>query len=212
MTSDFSTLDDGVRERIVDAALDLAEMHGWDAVRLHDVAERLGIGLDAVATRFRDRDAIADAWFARARDAMLEPTAEGFAAEPPHHRLYLLLCRWLDVLAPHRRVSVEMLKVKLWPFHPHHWMPLPFELSRIVLWWRDAAGLDSPPPRREVEEIALTWLFLGTLAIWSCDDSDGQTRTRRFLARRLADADCLLTAGRRLRVPGAATTETDRLA
>ncbi len=210
MTSDPETQDDDLHDRIIDAALDLAERHGWDTVRLHDVAEWLGIGLDTIAANFDDRDAIADAWFARASAAMLAPTTEGFAAEPAHHRLYLLLCRWLDALAPHRRVTVEMLKIKLWPFHPHHWGPLPFELSRIVLWWRDAARLDAPPPRREIEEIALTWLFLGTLAVWSRDDSDGQTRTRRFLARRLADVDCVLNAGKRLPVRGAATTGTDR--
>lgn len=190
--TDVSTPNDELSTRILETALELADEEGWDAVKLHHVADRLDVGLDAVAARFRDRDAIADAWFARARDAMLAPTGTGFSAQPANHRLYLLLTRWLDALAPHRRATVEMLQVKLWPFHPHHWVPLPFELSRIVLWWRDAARLDAPPPRREMEEIGLTWLFVGTLAVWARDDSEGQARTRRFLARRLADADCLL--------------------
>ena len=86
-----------------------------------------------------------------------------------------------------------MLSVKLWPFHPHHWVPMVFDLSRTVLWIRDAAGLDAAPPRREVEEVGLTWLFLGTLAVWARDGTPEQERTRRFLDRRLREADCVLS-------------------
>lgn len=182
---------ENLADQIVDAALALAEEVGWDNVGLRVLAERLDTDMAAVAACFRDRDAIADAWFARARAAMLAPVEEGFRQRPTRERLFTVMMRWFDALAPHRRLSVEMLKVKLWSFHPHHWVPMLFELSRTVLWWRDAAGLDSPPPRREAEEVGLTWLFLATLAVWSRDDTEGQERTRRFLAGRLADVDRL---------------------
>ena len=178
-------------ERIVDAALAMAEADGWDNVRLRRIAKEVGIPLADLAARFQDRDAIANAWFARARAAMLAPLPADVAAAPGAERLFVLMMRFLDALAAHRRVTVQMLKVKLWPFHPHHWVPMVFELSRTVLWWRDAAGLDAPPPHREIEEIALTWLFLGTLAVWANDATEGQKRTRRFLHRRLADADAI---------------------
>ena len=58
-------------DRIVDAAIALAEERGWENVRLYLVAERLGIGLDDIGREFRDLDAIADAWFARARRQLL---------------------------------------------------------------------------------------------------------------------------------------------
>ena len=182
---------DDLDERIVDAALAMAEADRWDSVRLRRIAKEVGIPLADLAARFRDRDAIANAWFARARAAMLAPLPADVAAAPAAERLFVLMMRFLDALAAHRRVTVQMLKVKLWPFHPHHWVPMVFELSRTVLWWRDAAGLDAPPPRREIEEIALTWLFLGTLAVWANDATEGQKRTRRFLHRRLTDADAI---------------------
>lgn len=182
---------DDLAERIVDAALAMAENDGWDRVRLRQIAVDLGIDMADIAARFRDRDAIADAWFGRARAALLAPPPSDFAAAPVSERLFVLMMRFLDALAAHRRVTVAMLQIKLWPFHPHHWLPMLFELSRIVLWWRDAAGLDAPPPRREIEEIALTWLFIATLAVWANDATPGQERTRRFLRRRLADADAL---------------------
>ena len=116
----------------------------------------------------------------------------GFAGLPARQRLETLLLRWFDVTSAHRRVSVQMLAAKLWPFHPHHWAPLIFNLSRTILWLRDAAALDAGSPRRELEEVGLTWLFLLTLLVWAGDESEGQARTRRFLRRRLADADVLM--------------------
>ena len=53
---------DPLRDRIIDAALALAEEDaGWYDLRLHLVARRLGVPLAAVLARFRDTDAIADA-------------------------------------------------------------------------------------------------------------------------------------------------------
>jgi AcrR family transcriptional regulator len=180
-------------DRIVDAAIALAEEVGWEDVRLRVVAERLGLSLAEISAYFRDLDAVADAWFARARQEMLRPVSPGFAGLPARQRLETLLLRWFDVTSAHRRVSVQMLVAKLWPFHPHHWAPLIFNLSRTILWLRDAAAFDAGSPRRELEEVGLTWLFLLTLLVWAGDESEGQARTRRFLRRRLADADVLMT-------------------
>jgi AcrR family transcriptional regulator len=183
----------GLEERVVDAVITLAEEVGWENVRLRIVAERLDVSLADIGSRFRDLDAVADAWFARARQAMLAPVPPEFASLPARQRLETLLLRWFDATSAHRRISVQMLAGKLWPFHPHHWAPLVFNLSRTILWLRDAAALDAGSPRRELEEVGLTWLFLFTLLVWAGDESEGQARTRRFLHRRLADADVLMT-------------------
>jgi AcrR family transcriptional regulator len=183
----------GLEERVVDAVIALAEEVGWENVRLRIIAERLGVSLTDISSRFRDLDAVADAWFARARQQMLGPVPQEFAGLPARQRLETLLLRWFDATSAHRRVSVQMLTAKLWPFHPHHWVPLVFNLSRTILWLRDAAGLDAGSPRRELEEVGLTWLFLLTLLVWAGDKSEGQARTRRFLRKRLADADVLMT-------------------
>jgi AcrR family transcriptional regulator len=55
-----------VRDRIVDAALDLGGERGWSNVRMYQVAERAGVPLATIAAEFRDMDALANAWFARA--------------------------------------------------------------------------------------------------------------------------------------------------
>jgi AcrR family transcriptional regulator len=190
---DFANILPDFEQRVVDTAVAMAEEVGWENVRLRIVAERLDIPLADLASHFRDLDAVANAWFQRARQQMLDPVSPEFGGLPARQRLESLLLRWFDATSAHRRVSVQMLAGKLWPFHPHHWVPLIFDLSRTILWLRDAAGLDARSPRRELEEVGLTWLFLFTLLVWANDDSEGQARTRRFLRKRLAGADVLMT-------------------
>lgn len=178
-----------IRERIVDTAIAMAEETGWDSVSPREVAARLGIPLAELQSHFRDRDAIANAWFARAWQAMLAPMPRDFPARPAQERLHLVIMRWFDALAAHKAVSAQMLGDKIYPSHPHHWVPLIFDLSRTIQWVRDAALLDAGGVRRQVEEVGLTALFLATLALWRRDDTPGQERTRAFLRRRLARAD-----------------------
>lgn len=197
--------DEELAARIVDTAIAMAEEEGWDNVRLRRVADALGITLAELGHHFRDLDAVADAWFGRARAAMLAPLEPEFAGLAARERLKILIWRWFDALAPHREVTVQMLRTKMWPYHPHHYVPMIFNLSRTIQWLRDAASLDAGGRRRQIEEIGLTGLFLATLAVWSRDDTLGQERTRRFLDRRLARADMLMTVvcrrRRRERVP-----------
>ncbi len=177
--------DDGV----IDAALALAATQGWYAVSMRALADRLGVDLAALARRYRDPDAIADLVFTRARDAMLRQSDPDL---PPRHRVERALWRWFDALAPHRKAAVAMLRAKLHPPHVHHWAPMPFHLSRLIWWLREAALLDAPlldaPPhgawgrRRQLEEVVLSGIFLAALASWSTDASEGQARSRRRMA------------------------------
>lgn len=179
---------------VLDAALHRAEQHGWDSLRLRELAADLGVPLSEILVHYRDADAIADAWFRRALTAMLAPPPEGFAALPAQERLRLTMLRWFDALAPHRRVTGEMLAGKAYPSHPHHWVPMIFNLSRTIHWLRDATGLDAAGRRRQVEEVGLTALFLATLRDWLRDETPDQERTKARLARRLAGADRLMAS------------------
>jgi AcrR family transcriptional regulator len=183
---------DRLAETIVDATLDLAGEVSWDGVRLHRVAQRLDVSLADIAGHYRDLDAIADAWFIRARDAMAAPQSPGFADLSARQRLHSVIMRWFDALSPHRRVTGQMIATKLYPSHPHHWVPLIFNLSRTIQWVRDAALLDATGRQRQIEEIGLSALFLATAAVWLRDGSADQEETRQFLHRRLAAADSLM--------------------
>jgi AcrR family transcriptional regulator len=171
-------------DRVADTALDLAAEAGWYDLKMRALAEALGVSLAALARHYRDPDAIADLVFARARTAMLSTRAKG----SPRLRVESALLAWFDALAPHRRVAVAMLRAKLNPSHAHHWAPLPFHLSRLIWWLREAAALDATGRRRQAEEIALSAIFLSALACWACDESTGQARTRALVGRMLDGA------------------------
>ena len=177
-----------MRAAVLDAALDLAEEKGqWTAVRLHDVADRLRIPPAEVLDYYRDLDSVADAWFLRGLKAMVAPKSADFARHPAWRRIEICLLAWFDALAPHQRVTAQMLRGKLHLSHPHHWVPMIFNLSRVIHWLREAAQLPAPygTQRASMEEITLTAVFLATLLIWTRDDSIGQERTRTFLRSQL---------------------------
>ena len=182
----------GVQDRILKAALAIAGEEGWASAGLSAVAARAKVQGAELRRHFRDTDAIADAWFRVGLDAMLAPPPRGFSRRPAAARLEILMRRWFDALAPHRRVTAEMLSAKLWIFHPHHYVPMVFNLSRLIQWLRDLARLDAGGRRKQIEETGLTALFLATLAVWCRDDTENQERTRAFLKRRLAQADGLM--------------------
>jgi AcrR family transcriptional regulator len=178
-----------VRDRILDAALGLAQEHGWADVRLYQVAERAGLSLAEVGAEFRDQDALANAWFARALAAVEHLPADAVAGQPAPERLHIAMMRWFDALAPHREVTMQMLQAKLYLSHPHHWVPMIFDLSRLVHWFLDAARIASTGRSRQLAEVGLTAIFLGTLRFWRRDETVDQERTRLYLRRRLAQAD-----------------------
>src|SRR5690606_29979396 len=71
LSGEVIAMSDSSAALILDTALGLAETRGWERLQLFDVADALGIGLDAVARHYPDKDALVDAWFARAEQAML---------------------------------------------------------------------------------------------------------------------------------------------
>lgn len=179
-----------LRQRIIAAAMEDAAEAGWYELRLHRVADRLGIGLPDLLAEFRDADAIADAWFAGALAAMLATPAETLEGLPASVRLEQVLMRWFRHQAEHRAVVAGMLRAKMHLSHPHHWAPAIFNLSRLMHWALEAARLDSRGIARQLEEVGLTLAFLRALADFARDDNE-LSRTRAALRRSLAPLDRL---------------------
>jgi AcrR family transcriptional regulator len=156
-------------DRIVDAAIALAEERGWENVRLYLVADRLGISLADIGRAYRDLDAIANAWFARARGQLLRLPPATLAGRPPPERLHAAMMTWFDALAPHHALTAQMLDAKLYPSHPHHWVPMIFDLSRLMHDFLDVARIASTGRRRQLAEVGLTAIFLVSLREWRRD-------------------------------------------
>ena len=181
-------------ENIVDAAIDLADEVGWSGVRLHQVAARLDVTLRDIRARYPDLDSVADAWLARADDAMLAVAERADLRDAPApDRLNAALIAWFTALGGRRRTLGAILSYKLQPVHIHLQGALVVATSRRVQWLREAARLNATGRQKSIEELGLTLLFVATVGRWLRDRSENFERTQRFIARRLACADRLMT-------------------
>jgi AcrR family transcriptional regulator len=196
-------------ERILDKALELAEAESWEQLRLHSVADELGIPLDDIRQHFPQKDDLVEAWFDRADRALLAgPFDDKFFELPPPQRLQQVIMRWLDALAPHRRLTREMLMYKLEPGHFHLQALGIMRISRTVQWFREAACQDSTDLQRIAEESTLTLIYLLTFARWLKDDSADSRNTRRRLENTLAQWDAFGNRLKRLLCTPADKDET----
>lgn len=181
---------DTLRQAILDTALDIGEQRGWDAVHLHEVARILGVTLADIRVHYQHKDALAEAWFDRADEALLAmPQTPGWRDLNPRQRLHAAICAWLDSLAPHRRQTAAMLRYKFHPEHLHLQAQGVVRISRTVQWIRDVAHLPEAGWRRELGEAGLTSIYLVTFTRWLADDSPHAERTRALLDRLLAVAE-----------------------
>lgn len=150
----------------------------------------MGITVADIQRHYAQKDAIAEAWFERA-DAALLAVAEtpGWMELSTRQRLSRAIFAWLDALAPHRRLTAAMLRYKFQPEHLHLQALGLTRISRTVQWIRESACLVSVGWRRELEEAALTGIYVSTFAYWLTDDSPGAERTHAFLDRLLTIAE-----------------------
>jgi AcrR family transcriptional regulator len=172
--------------QILDAALHLADVCGWERLHLFDVAARLDVGLDAIAAHYREKDQLVEAWFDRADRAMLaRSSAADLAALEPAKRLEELLVAWLDSLAAHRAVTGQMLLYKLEPAHLHLQVLGLLRISRTVQWWREGARRESRHLQRIAEESLLTGVYLRSFIHWLRHPEEDPAEFRAFLRRQL---------------------------
>ncbi|MDH1263790.1 TetR/AcrR family transcriptional regulator [Pseudomonas sp. GD03944] len=172
--------------QILDAALHLADTCGWERLHLFDVAAHLGIGLDAIAQHYREKDELVEAWFDRADQALLlRAKADDLMTLSPAKRLEELLIAWLDSLSSHRAVSGQMLLYKLEPGHVHLQVLGLLRISRTVQWWREAARRETLHLGRIAEETLLTGAYLRSVVHWLRHPEEDPVEFRAFLRRQL---------------------------
>ena len=182
--------DPTLAQRILDTALELGEQRGWDAVHLRDVAAAMDITLADIQQRYPHKDALAEAWFDRAESTMVaSANTPDWLELSPRDRLFRAIWSWLDALGAHKAVTAAMLRYKLQPDHIHLQVQGLLRVSRTVQWIRETAALPDAGWRRELQEIALTGIYLATVARWLNDDSPDSTATRSMLDRVLANAE-----------------------
>ena len=183
-------VNNALADQILDTALSLAESSSWEQIHLYMIAQELEISLDQIRQNYPQKDDLAEAWFDRADSAVLSlgPSPD-FLNLNVRERLHKVMMTWFEALAPHRRITKEMLLYKLELGHIHLQTLGIMRISRTVQWFREAAKIDTTSLRRILEETGTTAIYLMSFARWLNDDSPGFNQTRQFLDRLLLNAE-----------------------
>lgn len=172
------------RERIIAALLALLAEKPFETIGFADLARQAGVSLAQLRGEFASTFAILAAHVAAIDRAVLAADSGDMAEEPARERLFDVLMRRLEMLAPHRQAVRSLIGSAR--RHP----PLALALNRLAVrsqqWMLSAAGVDAIGPRGLVRAQGLAVLFASVLRTWIDDDDAGLARTMAALDRALA--------------------------
>ena len=172
------------RNAIIDALMELAEERNWEDITISDVAARANVSLATFRDFYPSKGAVL-AGFSRRIDHIVLEAAGGdeLAGEPQKERLFDVLMRRLDALAPYK-LGLEAI------FDWARRDPLAATaLNRVVVnsmrFMLEAAGIDSEGPvgAFKLQGLALAWGRV--LRVWFRDDDPGLASTMAELDREL---------------------------
>ena len=172
------------RNAIIDALMELAGERSWDDITISDVAARANISLAAFRDYYPSKGAILAGFSRRIDHVVLEAANVGdLAGEPPKERLFDVLMRRLDALAPYK-LGLEAV------FDWGRRDPLAATaLNRVVInsmrFMLEAAGIEfeGPVGALKLQGLAVAWARV--LQVWFRDEDPGLASTMATLDREL---------------------------
>jgi len=172
------------RDRIIAAFLALLAEQRIEQIGFAEIAEAAGMPLAQLRGEFGSTLGILAAHLKAVDRAVLGEDLSDMAEEPQRERLFDVLMRRLEVLAPHREAVRSLLRSAT--RNP----PLALALNGLAVrsqqWMLTAAGIGASGPRGMMRAQGLALLFGSVLGTWVHDDDPGLARTMAALDRALA--------------------------
>jgi AcrR family transcriptional regulator len=172
------------REKIIAAFLALLAEKPIERIGFAEIAKEAGVSLGQLRGEFASTLAIFAAHIKAIDRAVLAADLSDMAEEPPRERLFDVLMRRLEVLAPHREAIRSLLR------SGRRNPPLALALNGLAVrsqqWMLTAAEINASGPRGMVRAQGLALLFGSVLGTWVRDDDPGLARTMAALDRALA--------------------------
>jgi AcrR family transcriptional regulator len=165
----------GDRDKIIAALLTLLAEKRIEQIGFAEIAEQAGVPLAQLRREFASTLAILAAHIKAIDRAVLDEDLSDMAEEPPRERLFDVLMRRLEALAPHREAVRSLLRSAT--RNP----PLAVALNGLAVrsqqWMLTAAGIDASGPRGMIRAQGLALLFGSVLRSWVHDDDPGLARS-----------------------------------
>jgi AcrR family transcriptional regulator len=173
----------GEREKIIGALFALLADKPIEQIGLAEIAHEAGVSLVQLRGAFSSPLAIVAAHFKDTDAAVLAADLSDMEEESPRERLFDVLMRRLEILAPHRQAIRSLLR------SARRDVPLALALNALTArsqkWMLTAAGIGASGPRGVLRAHGLSLLFGSVLRTWVRDDDPGLARTMAALDRAL---------------------------
>jgi AcrR family transcriptional regulator len=191
------------RDRILDAALALAERDGWSKASLAAIAEEAHLSLAEVYGEFRSRPAILAGLTRRIDAAVLAGAGSPDGEETTRERLFETLMRRFDAMKPYRTALRRIARGL--SCDPLMALMSGLPLLRSMAWMLEASGVSTAGTAGRLRVKGLTLLYLDVLRTFLADETDDLAKTMAALDKRLRQAErCLGVIGRRRSAAAAA--------
>jgi AcrR family transcriptional regulator len=172
------------RGKIIEAFIALLAEHPFEDIGLADLAARAGVSLAVLRGEFGSKLPIYAAFIKESDQKVLAGGDADMAEEPPRERLFDVLMRRLEALAPHKAAIRSLLRSAR--RHPGLALALNGFAVRSQQWMLTAANIDASGPRGIVRAQGVALLFAGVLRTFVDDEDEGLARTMAALDRALA--------------------------
>lgn len=177
-------------------AFDLVAERGWRGFRFTELARRAGVPLARVYAELPDRAALVRVLARRLDERMLEIRVDELEELSPRERVFELVMRRLDAMAPYKP-GLRALSRRA-TGEPELLLAGLCNLARLTDRLLDAAEVEDGPLARAAARNALAAIYARVFAVWLDDDTPDLARTLAELDRRLQQAE---TAARWVRGP-----------
>jgi AcrR family transcriptional regulator len=172
------------RERIVQAFMALLADRPIERIGLSEIAARAEVSLAALRGEFATPLAIVAAHVKELDRQVLDGVDPELAEESPRERLFDVLMRRLELLAPNREAMRSLLN------SARRDPPLALALNAMAVrsqqWMLTAAGIGASGPKGMMRAQGLALLYANVLRTWVDDDDPGLAKTLAALDRELA--------------------------
>jgi AcrR family transcriptional regulator len=178
------------RDQIVDALMELAAERRWEDISIHDVAVRAGISLADFRDHFPSKGAVLAAFSRRIDRMVLDGTTDDLAGEPAKDRLFDVLMRRLDAMAPWRdalRSIVEWARRD--PVSATALNSMALNSMRFML---EAADISSEGATGHIKLQGMVLAWTRILDIWFDDEDPALARTMAAMDRELSRGEKLV--------------------
>jgi len=172
------------RERIIEALMALLAEKPFESIGFAEIAERSGLTLAQCRAEFGSTIGVLAAHIKEIDRAVLAGGEADMAEEPPRERLFDVLMRRLEMLAPHRAAIRSLLSSAA--RNPGLAVALNGLALRSQQWMLTAANIDAAGPRGMIRAQGLALLYARVVRVWLRDEDPGLARTLAALDRELA--------------------------